>query len=73
MGKFLEAKGAFEDERATECPGYANLLAQSWHLVWNASAKEGGNGKVHRVTESVQEDRNQCVQRASELRFGSLF
>ncbi|CAE7196732.1 unnamed protein product, partial [Symbiodinium pilosum] len=28
MGKFLEAKGAFEDERATECPGYANLLAQ---------------------------------------------
>ena len=28
MGKFLEAKGAFEDERAMECAGYANLLAQ---------------------------------------------
>ena len=61
MGKFLEAKGAFEDERAMECAGYANLLAQigiwygmrhqkkrRWTSTWRPKECTGRLGPAHR-------------------------
>ena len=63
MGKFLESKRAFEDDRATECPGYANLLAQMgiWYGMQNRKTEE-----MQKYTEAQKVYRKEDVSASRE-------